>query len=106
MTFAPITGKDIRVKYKPDKRTFDVEQVRIRRLNGATSVEDVASIVDLNQEVWVLRATTVTVDEAVDRCLGLMIKENVQLRSVDFGATGPLSTPVQEAIEKLSRIRL
>lgn len=106
MSYNPIEGQDIRVVYLPETRQLQVEQVRIRRANGAFHPEDLGAITDLDIEFWEPRAICLTIDEMVERCVDLMIKENVKLRSIDLGPTSPQASTVQAAITKLATIRV
>lgn len=106
MSFTPVEGQDIRIQYQPDTRTLAVEQVRVRRAGGAFHPEDLGSITDLNEERWNLRGRYRGIEEACYAALKIMLDENVQMRSVDFGPSSPQTATIQAVIDDLLTLRL
>lgn len=104
MTFTPIPERNLRIVYSPTRRAYDVEEVFIRRRNGASHREDLAAIENLDQESWRVVAAATGIEDAVKIVLGQMLTENVDIRSIDLGPGQPTDPAVVGTITELLRV--
>ena len=104
MTFTPISERNLRIVYSPERRAYDVQEVFIRRRNGATQREDLAGIENLDQESWRTVANAAGIEDATKIVLKLMLTQNVDVRSIDLGPGQPTDPAVVNTITELLRI--